>query len=121
MKEETVTGSYGIEGRYPFLDKFVVQEFLWLHNDLKNKNYKAPLYNYFRLNNYPFQLELKTGFNCGFTNVLNNYQKKNMNIKYKKIGMNNRKDLIVNYNEIKLINSYIKKNNIDFEKLINDI
>ena len=26
MKEEYVSGSHGIEGRYPFLDKEVVQE-----------------------------------------------------------------------------------------------
>ena len=29
-KEESITGGFGIEGRYPFLDKAVVQEFLWL-------------------------------------------------------------------------------------------
>ena len=40
MKEETVTGTWGIEGRYPYLDKYVVQEFLWLSNELKNSNYK---------------------------------------------------------------------------------
>ena len=26
---------FGIETRYPYLDKNVVQEFLWLDNDLK--------------------------------------------------------------------------------------
>ena len=30
MKEEMVAGSYGIETRYPYLDRFVIQEFLWL-------------------------------------------------------------------------------------------
>ena len=35
MKEETITGTWGVEGRYPFLDKRVVQEFLWLSNSLK--------------------------------------------------------------------------------------
>ena len=30
MKEEMVAGAYGIETRYPFLDRDVVQEFLWL-------------------------------------------------------------------------------------------
>ena len=31
---------------YPFLDKQVVQEFLWLSSDLKNSHYKSPIYNY---------------------------------------------------------------------------
>ena len=30
MKEEVVAGSHGLEARYPFLDRQVVQEFLWL-------------------------------------------------------------------------------------------
>ena len=30
MKEELVAGVHGIEGRYPFLDPKVVQEYLWL-------------------------------------------------------------------------------------------
>ena len=62
MKEELVSGSYGIENRYPFLDKMVVQEFLWLSHELKNNNYKAPLYNYLTINNYPFQKNKKIGF-----------------------------------------------------------
>ena len=35
-KEEYVAGSYGIETRYPYLDKYVVQEFLSLTHTLKN-------------------------------------------------------------------------------------
>jgi asparagine synthetase B (glutamine-hydrolysing) len=66
MKEEHVAGSYGIEGRYPFLDKFVVQEFLWLKSDLKNKEYKSPLNNYLTINNFPYEKNQKTGFGCGF-------------------------------------------------------
>jgi len=62
MKEELIAGSYGIENRYPFLDKNVVQEFLWLSHELKNKNYKAPLHNYLTINNYPFQKNKKIGF-----------------------------------------------------------
>lgn len=61
-KEEHISGLYGIEGRYPFLDKYVVQEFLWLHQDLKNKNYKAPLYELMKQNKYKFDLEKKIGF-----------------------------------------------------------
>ena len=66
MKEEYVTGCYGIEGRYPFLDRTVVQEFLWLSTDLKNKIYKAPLHYYMTIHNFPFKLNNKVGFNCGF-------------------------------------------------------
>ena len=63
MKEEIIGGSYGIELRYPFLDKNVVQEFLWLHPDLKNKIYKAPIDYYFNKQKYPYVRE-KVGFNC---------------------------------------------------------
>ena len=61
-KEEYVAGTYGIETRYPFLDVNLVQEFLWLNSDLKNKEYKAPLSEYLLRNNYPFQRGAKTGF-----------------------------------------------------------
>jgi hypothetical protein len=61
-KEEHVAGMYGIEGRYPYLDKSVVQEFLWLTQDLKNRMYKAPLDYYMRMANYPFELNVKRGF-----------------------------------------------------------
>ena len=61
-KEEYVAGAYGIETRYPFLDTTLVQEFLWLSSDLKNKKYKAPLDEYMMQNNYPFQQGMKTGF-----------------------------------------------------------
>jgi asparagine synthetase B (glutamine-hydrolysing) len=61
-KEEYVGGSFGIEMRYPFLDKDVVQEFLWLHQDLKNKEYKAPIDFYFNLNKFPFEKKSKRGF-----------------------------------------------------------
>jgi asparagine synthetase B (glutamine-hydrolysing) len=72
MKEEYVAGSYGIEGRYPFLDKYVVQEFLWLSSNLKNKNYKSPLDNYLTINNFPFEKNQKTGFGCGHAGPSNN-------------------------------------------------
>jgi asparagine synthase (glutamine-hydrolysing) len=61
-KEEYVGGSFGIEMRYPFLDKNVVQEFLWLHQDLKNKEYKAPIHYYFKQINFPFEEKIKRGF-----------------------------------------------------------
>ena len=51
-KEEYSSGMWGIETRYPFLDKDVVQEFLWLSPDLKNKNYKSINYEF---KNYELQ------------------------------------------------------------------
>ena len=67
IKEEYVSGSYGIEGRYPFLDKMVVQEFLWLKQELKNSNYKSVIHQYLVGNDYPFDEQQKVGFNCGIT------------------------------------------------------
>lgn len=60
-KEEYVAGSHSIETRYPFLDKDVVQEFLWLTPELKNKHYKAPIREYLIRNNFPFEENKKIG------------------------------------------------------------
>ena len=100
MKEETVTGTWGVEGRYPFLDKQVVQEFLWLSNDLKNKHYKSVIHNYLTSNNYPFEENQKVGFNCGFKGDIDGFEKKdttNLNIDKTPVGVpkGGRKDLIV--------------------------
>ena len=100
MKEEIVSGTWGIEGRYPFLDKQVVQEFLWLLNDIKNSNYKSVIHNYLVQNNYPFVIKEKIGFNCGFTGVNDGFNKKdsdNLNTDKTPVGIpkNNRIDLIV--------------------------
>jgi asparagine synthetase B (glutamine-hydrolysing) len=62
MKEEYVGGAYGIETRYPFLDKKVVQEFLNLDHTLKNRNYKSVLHTYLDRNNVPFAPNEKRGF-----------------------------------------------------------
>ena len=61
-KEEYVAGLHGLEARYPFLDKDVVQEFLWLTPELKNSQYKSVLDNYFVQNNFPFSRGEKKGF-----------------------------------------------------------
>ncbi len=61
-KEEYTASLFGIETRYPFFDKKLVQEFLWLTKELKNKYYKAPLYHYLKTNNYPFEPNEKMGF-----------------------------------------------------------
>jgi asparagine synthetase B (glutamine-hydrolysing) len=61
-KEECVAGSWSIETRYPFLDKFFVQEFLNLSPELKNRHYKAVLYQYLTKHNFPFEENKKIGF-----------------------------------------------------------
>ena len=61
-KEEYVAGAYGIETRYPFLDVDVVQEFLWLKPELKNRYYKSVLHDYLSHNSYPFKEGEKIGF-----------------------------------------------------------
>lgn len=61
-KEEYIAGHYGIETRYPFLDKDLVQEFLWLHSSLKNAVYKSALHEYLTRNGFPFQPGEKLGF-----------------------------------------------------------
>lgn len=63
FKDEFVAGGWGIEGRYPFLDKKLVQEWLWLSCDLKNKDYKYPLVAYMQKYGYPCDLHKKYGFN----------------------------------------------------------
>jgi asparagine synthetase B (glutamine-hydrolysing) len=61
-KEEYVAGSYGIETRYPYLDKYVVQEFLWITSKLKNSNYKSVLFEYLTKLDFPFVKDIKIGF-----------------------------------------------------------
>jgi len=62
MNDEYVTGSFGIEGRYPFLDPEVVQEFLWLASAAKNSIYKRPIHDYLSKYQYPFLPNFKVGF-----------------------------------------------------------
>jgi len=59
---EEIAALYDMEIRYPFLDIDLVQEFLWLTPELKNKNYKAPIFEYLTKNNVPFDKEIKKGF-----------------------------------------------------------
>ena len=61
-KEEAAARACGVEARYPFLDRAVVQEFLWLAPELKNRRYKAPLHEYMTRCGYPFDENVKTGF-----------------------------------------------------------
>jgi asparagine synthetase B (glutamine-hydrolysing) len=61
-KEEYVAGSFGIETRYPYLDKKVVQEFLNLSPGLKNCCYKSVLSNYLKKRQFPTLFDKKIGF-----------------------------------------------------------
>ncbi len=63
-KEENISGLFGIEGRYPFLDKDLVQAFLSLSPKLKNKLYKAPLDFFLRRYRYPYDKNTKIGFSA---------------------------------------------------------
>lgn len=62
MKEEIVAGSHGLEARYPFLDRTVVQEFLWLTSETKNAIYKRPVHDMLVASDYPFDKGRKDGF-----------------------------------------------------------
>jgi len=61
-KDEYIIGSLGLEARYPFLDKKLVQEFLNLSVKLKNINYKSPLREYLIQSKFPFSEGEKRGF-----------------------------------------------------------
>ena len=61
-KEEYVAGHFGVETRYPFLDRDLVQEFLWLRPELKNRHYKNALHAYLSDRQWPFRASEKLGF-----------------------------------------------------------
>eukprot|EP00929_Paragymnodinium_shiwhaense_P076970 TRINITY_DN39612_c0_g1_i1.p1 TRINITY_DN39612_c0_g1~~TRINITY_DN39612_c0_g1_i1.p1 ORF type:complete len:526 (+),score=59.52 TRINITY_DN39612_c0_g1_i1:129-1706(+) len=65
MKEELTGGAHGIEVRYPFLDRRVVQEFLWLREDVvKNVEYKRPVADLLRWHGFPNLYGVKLGFSA---------------------------------------------------------
>lgn len=63
--DEYVGGCFGFETRYPFCDKDLIQEFLWLKRGLKNTyrgcGYKPPLLYYLDKEKFPFHIR-KLGF-----------------------------------------------------------
>lgn len=75
FKEEIILGRHGIEGRYPFLDVDTVQEFLNLHPLLKNLEYKAPIVQFLRQYNYPFEEHKKRGFTIRKPSLLRRFKK----------------------------------------------
>lgn len=70
IRNESISGGFGIEGRYPLLDKQVVQEYLWLKPELKNDSFKSPLSYFLINNNYPIKTGDPEEINRGF-NVIN--------------------------------------------------
>ncbi len=61
IREELIGSIFSIENRYPFLDKDVIQEFIYLEKNLKYSKYKAPIYYYLKENNYPIDENKKIG------------------------------------------------------------
>jgi asparagine synthetase B (glutamine-hydrolysing) len=62
IRDEFVGSNFGLETRYPLLDKAVVQKFLSLAPHLKNGESKRPLVEYLKRLDYPYS-GIKTGFN----------------------------------------------------------
>jgi len=62
IRDEFIGSNFGLETRYPLLDKAVVQKFLSLSSKLKNGESKRPLIEYLRHLNYPIGSR-KVGFN----------------------------------------------------------
>ena len=64
--DEYVGGSFSFETRYPYCDKNLIQEFLWLSPELKNNfngiQYKPALTYYLQKEKFPFHIK-KYGFN----------------------------------------------------------
>jgi asparagine synthetase B (glutamine-hydrolysing) len=124
MKEEIVSGAHSVEGRYPFLDKQVVQEFIWLSADLKNENYKSVIYNYLNKEKYPFEENKKVGFGCGFSgpsHIPGNSFKKITTDNKQFVPVGTTAHMQINLNFDKECETYIEKNKIVFEKLFDNI
>lgn len=61
---ERISGLFGIETRYPFLDRELVQSFINIKPKLKSVTFKGPIAKYFDLIKFPY-IEQKQGF-AGF-------------------------------------------------------
>jgi hypothetical protein len=75
-EHENQFGSMGIQVRYPFLDKKVIQEYLWLTKRLQTK-YKVPIKEYFDTEKFPYYDGEKHGMSVPLWN-------NNIEIFYKK-------------------------------------
>jgi hypothetical protein len=54
-RDYLIAGANRMEARFPFLDVDVVQEFLWLHESVKNSEYKAPLAAFMREHGFAYR------------------------------------------------------------------
>lgn len=61
---ERICGLFGIESRYPFLDRTLAQSFINLRPELKGRHFKAPIAAYFDSASFPYT-DRKQGF-AGF-------------------------------------------------------
>eukprot|EP01065_Artemidia_motanka_P027276 TRINITY_DN324_c0_g2_i1.p1 TRINITY_DN324_c0_g2~~TRINITY_DN324_c0_g2_i1.p1 ORF type:complete len:702 (+),score=82.26 TRINITY_DN324_c0_g2_i1:53-2107(+) len=68
LKEDLVAGAHGIEARYPFLDRDLAQEYLYLSREVKAAVFKKPLHDYMTAANFPFPKGTKVGFGLGDLN-----------------------------------------------------
>mgnify|MGYP001240714113 CR=1 FL=1 len=84
MKEEIISGLVGIEGRYPFLDKYVVQEFLSLDCKLKNSEYKSVIDNYLTIHDYPYEKKKKLGYSLNNSKHLKTLERTRIKDHHKK-------------------------------------
>jgi transcriptional regulator with XRE-family HTH domain len=62
FKDEFILGRNGVGGRYPFLDKCVVQEFLSLSAELKSKAYRSLIAHFLQKWNYPYEPLINRGY-----------------------------------------------------------
>lgn len=77
FKDEYILGRWGIEGRYPFLDRSLVQAFLSLTQELKNRAYKAPIEQFLEIHGYPFEKKKKRGFSPTFSDEPSKPERRN--------------------------------------------
>ena len=69
LREEHAASSQGVETRYPFLDVDVVQEYLWMTQSAKNSEYKRPIADFMRGEDWPNawgvkQINMAGSFKC---------------------------------------------------------
>jgi asparagine synthetase B (glutamine-hydrolysing) len=72
---EYIVGAYGVQLRYPFLDKIFVQEFLNLSPELKTQKYKSVITEYLHINNLITNSK-KVGMSCShnvYTEIEQNF------------------------------------------------
>lgn len=95
-KDEHLTGNFGMQARYPFLDKYLIQEYINLDIKIKNRFYKPVSQEYLERNNVPWGRH-KTGmlFGSSLTNDVLLFNKQNLVVRLVEPGDYFIKDLII--------------------------